>query len=386
MKSPDTYAVAANALLYYNPDTNPTGSDNWQGSAVIRAAEDISVVVFNVGPNQVQSYNGVSRSGNSSDLSFGQSGLTLYGPAFYRNKWGYDSTVVIQNAGSSAANVQVTFKGRSGYSDGSAGNTLAVNESWRLTGPINNWVGSLIISSQNGVPLAATVYEQHQTSAVARGYNSSLGGRSVLFLPAAYKNKWNMTTGIVVQNVHSSQSATVRLHFYDRQGNFTTSVDLTNLGSGQAQGVWLGNVGGLGSSWTGWVKVESLNGQPVSVAVNTSRPTDHYDHTGAGLAGRSILFPFAAKSANGHTSGYTIVNPGTGQVGVEATYYDASGGTTYTENYTIPGQGVVGRYQGNDPLPNGWVGSIVLEADGPLLGVMREDSAQTTSAYNGLVR
>ena len=45
----------------------------------------------------------------------------------------------------------------------------------------------------------------------------------------------------------------------------------------------------------------------------------------------------------------------------------------------------MGRAQVNDALPDGWVGSILLEASGPLLAILRGDAPNRTAGYNGLV-
>jgi hypothetical protein len=101
----------------------------------------------------------------------------------------------------------------------------------------------------------------------------------------------------------------------------------------------------------------------------------------------TVYLPWAAKNSLGWTTGYTALNPDFfSTISVTAIYYDQLGSIVHSETYTLPPLNVVGRSQSNDPLPNGWVGTIVLRANGPIVPIMRQDSSDTTSAYNGIVR
>jgi murein DD-endopeptidase MepM/ murein hydrolase activator NlpD len=366
-------------------ETNPI--NNVAGSAVVAAEADTSVVVENqYGTSRSYAYNGIT-AGGSGDPTFEKVGTTLYAPSFYNNAWDWTSTLEVINTGSATANVQIQFKGRSGYGDTTRTYSIPPNGRLELAASSvwggTPWVGSLVIQSTNGQPLAAVVFEFHISQAT-RAYNASSVGTSLTYVPAAYKNKWGMTSGVVVQNVGSG-SITAYLYFYDRAGNYVTSVSLPNIGAGRAQGLWLGDEGALPDGWTGWVKVLSSN--PLAVYVNTARPEDHYAYTGASTTGNTAILPWAAKNASGHTTGYTVLNTSSSSVQVTATYYNTSGSIQGSEVYSLPARGVEGRYQGGDTfLPDGWQGSIVLQANGLLVAVMREDSSSTTSAYNGVAR
>jgi len=246
-------------------------------------------------------------------------------------------------------------------------------------------VGSLVIQSTNGQPLAAVVFEFH-TSQATRAYNASSAGSSALYVPAAYKNKWGMTTGLVVQNVGSSLT-TANLYFYDRDGNYIASVSLLDIDAGRAQGLWLGDASAVPDGWTGWVKVGS-SGQPLAVYVNTVRPEGHYAYSGASTPGNTAILSWAAKNAGGRTTGYTVLNTSSSSVQVRANYYNNDGTEArLPEYYWLGRQAVTGRHQSLDPyLGDGWTGSIVLQASQPLVAMMREDSSSTTSAYNGVAR
>ena len=362
---------------------------SFNGSAVIAASQDVAVVVENQASSSSYAYNGIT-AGGYGDPTFERTGTTLYAPTMYGNQWGWDSTVGVMNTGSATANVQIQFKGRSGYGDTTRTYNISPNGQLEVVASSvmgSNWVGSLVIQSTNGQPLAAIVHEHH-TSQATRAYNASSAGSSTLYVPAAYKNQWGMTTGLVVQNVGSGPT-TAYLYFYDRDGNYIASVSLLDIDAGRAQGLWLGDTSAVPDGWTGWVKVGSSNGQPLAVYVNTVRPEGHYAYTGASTPGNTAILPWAAKNASGRTTGYTVLNTSSSSVQVTATYYDTSGWARASQVYSLPAKGVKGRYQGDDTfLPDPWQGSIVLQAGagGPLMAMMREDSSSTTSAYNGVAR
>ena len=368
----------------------PSGLSDFSGSAVVYSDQDVSVVVmnYNSSSGRTYAYNGII-SGGSGDPTFERTGTTLYAPSFYNNAWGWTSTLEVMNTGSATANVQIQFKGRAGYGD-TTPPPYTISPNGRLEVAASSvwgstpWVGSLVVESTNGQPLAAVVHEHH-TSQATRAYNASSAGSSPIYVPAAYKNKWGMTSGLVVQNVGSGPT-TAHLYFYDRGGTPSASRSLLNIGAGRAQGLWLGNEDALPDVWTGWVRVVSSN--PLAVYVNTVRPEGHYAYTGASQPGNTVTLPYAAKNANGRSTGYTVLNTNDSEVQVTANYYNGSGSEArWPEVYWLGPRAVTGRHQALDPyLWDGWTGSIVLQDSEPLVAVMREDSSNTTSAYNGVAR
>jgi len=378
----DTYRdLAPNATWPYNPLTTFTGS------AVVAASESVAVVVVHRASGKAFADN--SFPGSADPLL--QTGTTLFAPAFYNAYWNWNSTLTVLNTGPTATNVTFTFKGRAGYGDTSrqvpnlpAGGSYPLSSS-SVFGS-TEWVGSVVITATQ--PLAVRVDAQRQ--AQSRSYNAMAAGNTPLYLPAAYKNMWGITSGLVVQNTHASQSATVELRFYDRNGNLTASRPAwATLDPHRAAGLFLTEAGYLPASWTGSVHIVSRNGPPLaatSMVVNAAG--DNYEYNAASSARQLVILPYAARNVSGRTTGYTVQNPFPSGVQITAYYYDdVSGSLRYSEGpYSLPPYGTTGRFQSNDPLPDGWQGSIVLEANGPVVAIMREDSSDTTSGYNGIAR
>lgn len=388
-------SYANETATYYDLDpgaiwTYNSSRVNFNGSAIISGGEDVSVIAKTIETTSGRTtmYSGIA-TGGAADPVFEQVGSTLYAPAVYNQAWGWNSTVAIMNTGITTT-VTVQFEGRDNYGSDSRQYILVPNEVESISvGSVwgsSRWLGSLIIQSDNGKSLAATLQETY-SSGGGRSYNATAVGQTEMILPAMYKDKWGITSGLVVQNVGNT-ATDVTLTFRDRQGNFSDLETWWDLAAGKAQGLWLGSHGGLPANWTGWVKVSSA--QPLAVYVNTKLSGNrYYAHTGAGQGGVTVILPWAARSAGGRTTGYTLVNPGWAGLNITARYYDSGGNEVgpARRQFALQVHQVVGYHQNGDTaLPLGWQGSIVLEADGPIWAVMREDGGTTSSAYTGFAR
>ena len=100
---------------------------------------------------------------------------------------------------------------------------------------------------------------------------------------------------------------------------------------------------------------------------------------------RWVYLPYAAHNADGRTTGFTLRNVSGGHISGYAHYYDPDGTLRISYPFTLASAQVMGRHQSGDGLPNGWVGSILLEASGPILAILREDAPGRSAGYNALV-
>lgn len=371
----------------------------FQGSAIIDGSEDLSVSIATRRSDRAYGDSGVNP-GAVGDPAVEHAATTLYAPALYHNAWGYNSTLFVQNTGSVTANGTIYLVGRATSPQGGScpfsiapGGRLSITPIACLSSLPSPWVGSARIVSSNGQPLAAQVLGEKPSTADARSFGATATGQTVLHLPAAYKNKWNTNSGVVVQNVGSGNSR-VRLTFYERStGNQTTTFDFGGvyLASGQAIGQWLPDLSLLPDGWVGSIKVESLDGQPLAAIAQVADANDIYEYTAAtGSFGSTVLLPRAARYDGSKSTGYIVLNPGNSAVTVTPIYYNAAGAVSYTPTpYTLQPHASAGYHQSGDTsLGSGWTGSILLQATGPIVAVMREDdtAALSASAYNGLVR
>jgi hypothetical protein len=386
--------------------TNPTlaGGALWQASAafyttpasaVVDGSEELLAVVRNrsVASNLIRLDNGF-RSG-AGDPAFEQAATTLYIPVFYRAIYGNtNSTIDVFHPSAQGTYVTFEFRGRSGYGDHTTG-SYWVPAGGRLrieatAVPFSPWVGSVRILA--GQPVAATVSERN--AVFERSFNAAAAGHRLQYVPAAYKNAWNLTTGLLVQNVGSS-TVNVTFTFCERlvtNPNTCPTYTHNNLAPLRAIGLNLENVGALTSGWSGSVKITSSdNATPLVTVVNNGLKdasgalVDGYNFNASNYGGRWVYLPYAARNADGRSTGFTLRNVSGGNISGNAHYYDQDGTLRVSYPFTLASAQVMGRAQVNDALPDGWVGSILLEASGPILAILREDAPNRSAGYNGLV-
>ncbi len=374
---------------------SPALPANWQGSAIVDGSEDLSVVVRNNAAGQANLDNGFLAIGSVVDPAFAQPATTLYAPALYINIFGgLNSAIYLQNPNKDAANVTLNFIARATYTDLNPVNlTLPANGSTAYFLGGSAWVGSLRVTATQPVAVKLT---ESQGSTVMRSYNATAVGKKLIYVPAAYKTYYGFNTGIVIQNLHASSATNVTVKYCDRL--YTTCYTETipgGLPAQKAYGINLGTTTAIPpANWTGSVKVESTGNVPLALAVTNSNSVGGYDFNATGNGGKLIYLPRAARNAGGRTTGYTIRNITirnitNGNVTVTTTYYDVNGalhpGGLRTDILT-PAK-VVGYHQSLDGfLADGWEGSIVIESTDNVAVIMREDSVDTVSGYNGIAR
>jgi hypothetical protein len=368
--------------------------NNWQGAAIIDGGEDVVAVVVRNDGTGISALDTGFVDGGSGDIAFETAASTLYAPAVYNNIFGgFNTTFYLQNASAVSNYVTLTFYGRAGYGDYATGITLAGGGSGTVTtGSVMGstaWAGSVRITASAG-SVAAKIYEG-QGSTVSRTFSAVAGGKSLLYIPAAYKNMWNLTSGLVIQNLHPSNATNVTVTYCDRDFLVCSSEPTFSINAQRAAGINVGASTALPASWTGSIKIQSTGGTPLGVALTNSSITSFfggYDFNGTNFGSKVVTLPSAAKNAGGRTTGYTLRNvSGQNNVTVYARYYDTSGNLTWSRTITSINSGQVkGFAQSGDTLPNGWEGSIVLEATADIIAIMREDTTATLGGYNGIPR
>ncbi|MBI1296576.1 peptidoglycan DD-metalloendopeptidase family protein, partial [bacterium] len=308
-------------------------------SLVVDGSQDLSVVVYTDGAARGSLDNGFLPQGVG-DATFEQAGTVLYAPAFYKNYFSINSSVSIVNVGSVPTTVNVEFIGRTGYTNTvhttpniPAGGRVTVNGS---PIPQTPWVGSLRLTS-TGVgsspaqPIVAMVNDDTTANPVySRSYNATKFGSPLVYVPAAYRNQWGFNTGLVVQNLGTS-TTDATLTFCPRLvtdlSNECHPFTINNLEPGKAQGVLLSNLSFLSDGWTGSVKLQTTtSGVPIAVAVTNSYDNvGGYNFSATGRGGRTVFLPYAAKNANGISTGYTVRNTSGMTITVQALYYNQNG-------------------------------------------------------------
>lgn len=361
---------------------------------VVDASQDIAVAVRQDKPGGVDIDNGFTATGSS---AFKRTDTTLYAPAVYANIYNVNSKLQVINTAMTMANVTFYFKGRAGYSDATWG-PITIASYGRYTLNANSifgsaWVGSIKLSSNQ--PVTFRVFDEF-TGGTTRTSNTAAGGSTILYAPALYKAAFNLTSGIVVQNVGST-STNVTGEFYNRNGTPAGTYSLGAVGAERAAGVYLGSLSEqqLPSGWMGSARIVSSE-QPIAAMVTTDRPgagVYAYNAADSSSPKSTVYLPRIAKQVGGRTTSFLILNTSaSAALQVTARYYTTSGTQTSEFTVTLPARGSAGYYQGNDTfLPPGWEGSVLLQANGPtLVAILREELSSSDwaslSAANGIGR
>jgi hypothetical protein len=395
-----TTTLARNAVW-----RSATPPNNWIGSAIVNGSDDISVVVRHDKTGIATLDNGIA-AGGATDPAWGQVGKVLYAPALYNNAFGgYNSTVFVQNSSATTIDVTLNLKGRTGHGDYLASATLAPQEQEVISingYTPNGWVGSLELVA--GQPVAVKISEG-KGAGESRSYTATAVGNRLLYVPAAYRTYLGFESGLVIQNLHSSTNTVVTLK-YCRRGVTNPATCPSNTKSVtalRAVGVNL-STEPVTAGFSGTVSLQSSGTEPLAALINNTNSTGGYAVNASGYGSKLIILPRAAKNASGRTSGFTLRNVSGRTIEVMPAYYEETGTLTWrgdarqaTQNQpiTLLTAQSIGFHLGSDCLPpsgslclpSGWEGSVVLEATGEIVALMREDvSSSTTAGYNGVAR
>lgn len=385
------YNTEATTNLQPNALWLPVPPANWQGNAIVDGGEDLAVAVRNDGTG-ISTLDTGFVAGGSGDPAFEVAATTLYGPVAYNNIFGgLNSTIYVQNTSKDSNSVTVYFYGRTGYGDYISGWVVPLNANG--SGALSTstvmgstpWVGSVQIVA--GQLVVAKIYES-QGSTTSRTYGATAGGKSLMYVPAAYKNQFSFNTGLVIQNLGGS-ATNVTVTYCDRDNTVCSAEPVFSLNAQRATGINVGTTGVLPASWTGSIKIESTGGVPLGIAVTNANSSGGYDINGTNFGSKVVTLPWAARDAGGRTTGYTLRNvSGQNGVTVIAKYYDIAGGNPVWTRPINPVNSaqVKGFFQNTDTLPVGWQGSIVLESTANIVAIMREDTSTTLGGYNGVPR
>jgi hypothetical protein len=215
-------------------------------------------------------------------------------------------------------------------------------------------------------------------------YNGFASGSLSMYVPMLFKQMWGYDSAFYVQNTDDTNDANVTIKFYDPNGvlNCTKTDTIPKLSS---HGYWLPSESCLPANWYGGVVVTSDRG-----IVAVGRP-----HIGSeittynGFPGGSLTMyaPMLFKHFNStYDSALYIQNvDATNTATISIKFYDQSGVLTYTQPDTIsPGSSKGYWLPSIAGLPTTWEGSVKVESDYPVVGIVRPHLGSSVTAYDGI--
>lgn len=366
----DAYAAVKTAQFY-----------NWSGGAMITSSQPVVAVARPHVGAEVASYN-----------AFSSGSLTSYVPMLFKQAFGgsYNSALYVQNLhSSSSASISISYYTSTGSLTCTVTDTLAARSSKGYWLPSvgclpAGWVGGAVVTSTQNI---VTVSRSHVGSEVMT-YDGFSSGSAVSYLPMLFKNAFGGTynAAFYIQNINSSNTATVTIKYYDETGNLscTTSDTILPLAS---KGYWLPGVTCLPGSWVGGVEVTSS--QPVVTVARVhvgSQVTTYNGSSGSGTTFSYLPMLFKnAFSGGSYKAAVYVQNLNSSlTANISMQYYDNAGNLVCTVTDTLLPKASKGYWLPSlGCLPDGWVGSVVITSSQNIFAVARAHVGTQITTYSG---
>jgi len=263
-----------------------------RGSAIVSGGEDVSVVVETKSSSQAYAYNGITPA--SGDPAF-RTGRTIYTPLSIARYGNWHTTLVVQNAGSSPADVAITYRNPSGSSRGTFHSyDIPPNGSRTLDANAHlgsSFTGSAVVTSDQEI---AVIVRESDGSMVGT-YNGASAGATTTYVPLVLKGYSDWTTGFQIQNV-DSQGATASITYYNSNGGVAGTQPISIPGNGN---LWV--VPSVTGPWSGVAVVTSDRALAVEVDEYNAGSGDLESYNGLSLATSTAYLPDVRDSATWYT-------------------------------------------------------------------------------------
>lgn len=386
-------ALAPGASINVGPNDIPNLPAGFIGSIVTSSNEPL-VALVNVTNRQAGSfgvaggkaaaiYSGVDSSGASTDLSF---------PLAKHNHFNKTTTFYLQNAGSSATTIAVTFSfGGVSYPyttpSVAPGQMVAVDPG--LAGVPASSVGAMTMTASQ--PIAGVMMEHEHAASVgtvlqgSSGFSSGQLGDTV-FCPTVKKDHFGRRSGLQVQNAHTT-AQNITVTYVGTSGTFVSTHN--NLAPGAS--VTFINDPNITMGTLFSAKVEGSAG-PVAAIVNESQlplppgvvqTSQTYNCQAESTASNTLSYPAYKENRFGRTTALQIQNVGnSAATNVVLTFTDNNGNvrTSVPQNIPAGGSNVyvcvsgIGSLWNGTALAGNTLSGVIVTSDQPIIAVANEAS------------
>jgi len=349
---------------------------------------------------------------------------TYYLPTLANNASGFSSNVLVQNLGSSSANIA------SQYYDNLGGSTVQNVACSNLAAqarciPINTFAtgakGTGIITSNQ--PLSIIVNET--TPYGASAYTVGTGASSRLVAPLAINDADGFVTELTIFNAGPTATNLI-VNFYDQNGALiVVATKSLNIAAHSSQRLdQTATDSGLARGFYGWAQILGANGSMLVAQVLEHNATSHFvalanaqqwtansqqltannrkqkgtdasafSTVSTDCCGEKLFAPAIFNGAfGGFVTGANIVNPQANPVNVSITYYDSEGKAYVARPFTLAAHSIAPIFQGNladtglpdGGLPWGFYGSAMVSSTGGKVAMVVNEAGSLVS--NGTTR
>jgi hypothetical protein len=368
--------------------------DGFNGSAVISSDQPIvaisNMLLTEAGGAQ-WAFGGASYSG----FSGGATAVSL--PLIMKENSGFSTWFNIQNAGSSAASVTVT------YSSGDTETATIPVGAAKTFNQLDNadlpagFVGSASVSSDQ--PIVAAVVELGQTTVFA--YDGFTGYSTDVVMPLVNANNSGYITGIQVQNSGSQATNVTVSYTPSLAGTACTETKSVAANSSATFALYSFSLSGdpapgtttctFGETFVGSAKITANSAsQPLVAIVNqlnlSANKGASYSGFDPAAGTETVAMPLIMDRNSNYWTGFSVANVGSAATTVTCSYADS----THTDSATLqPGEALAALQLDN--LADGYVGSATCTAGagGSIVGIVNElnsvlsgDSFLVYNAFN----
>jgi hypothetical protein len=323
-----------------------------------------------------------SRSANSASTGYAaipesSVDLQLYFPQVYKSYFGFNSNVVLQNTGSAAATVSVSYLGSNGFQLATETRSIPAGAAATLDQSTNSalnagFAGSAIVTSTQRLAGVANVSGSNGTllsSAVGIG-----SGAQQAYVPSLYKGYYGFDSSLLIQNTDSVEAAVEVTYSTGLRKSMSVPVGASTL-------VFQPNEPDLPAGWQGSAIVRATNGARILAVGNVqnggSGRLSAYNAPTDGSPDVVLPALYNGYSAASWASSLTVQNVDTAATTIEIVYGDgwiqriaglAAGASQLVFQPSVSG------------LTPGWQGSATVRSiEGRRIIVVVNEEAQSTS-------
>ncbi len=299
----------------------------------------------------------------------------------------YDAALYVQNVSGSSANVTIKFYSSAGAllcTKNDTVDSLASKGYWLPAESClpTGWAGSAYITSDQNI---VAISRPHIGSEVMT-YNGFSAGATSASIPMLFKDAFggSYDSAFYVQNTHTTNTANLTIKFYDSTGalSCTKSDTISPLAS---KGYWVPSESCLPTGWVGGVSISS--DQPIVTIGRSHIGSQVTTYSGFSSGANSSFMPMLFKDAFGgsYDAAFYLQNThSSNTANLTIQFYDSAGTLSCTKSDSLAPLASKGYWlPAESCLPAGWIGSVVITSDQPVVGVGRPHIGTQVTTYNG---
>jgi hypothetical protein len=324
--------IAPGGSYYYNPVSDPNFGTNFNGSVVLSSDRPLAAIVgvgnnFKSAAYAGDTYGGISKTSAKVIL-----------PIVMGRLGTWNTRISIQNAGSAATNVTLTYVGTANVPAPTTISNVPANQAVRIDqydAGVTGFNGSAIVTTNNGQPVAVTVEEYRTSGGVLITYNGIVDtdADSTVYMPG-YIDRGAWATDMTIVNVDTAVTANVTISFTN-----STSTIAGPIAAGKSvyfnrtQGLPAGFSGAFPNDYYGSATVTTTGGKVVTSynitnnRINGLPANNNMGYVGfpSSAAATTVIDPLVEDLYHGWESTFTVQNVEGGTANLKLYYAGNTG-------------------------------------------------------------